>query len=38
METFIEIIILICIVGFIINKKKPQWIELIKSKINRRVK
>jgi len=35
METLIEIIILIAVVGFIIYKKKPEWIELVKSKLNK---
>jgi hypothetical protein len=35
METLIEIVILIAVVGFIIYKKKPKWIELIKSKLNK---
>jgi hypothetical protein len=35
METLIEIVILIAVVGFIIYKKKPEWIELVKSKFNK---
>jgi hypothetical protein len=35
MESFFEIIILIAVVGFIIYKKKPEWIELVKSKLNK---
>jgi hypothetical protein len=35
METLIEIIILIAVIGFIINKKKPEWIDWIKSKLTK---
>jgi hypothetical protein len=35
MESFFQIIILIAVVGFIIYKKKPEWIELVKSKLNK---
>jgi hypothetical protein len=35
MESFFEIVILIAVVGFIIYKKKPEWIELVKSKLNK---
>ena len=35
METLIQILILIGVFGFIIYKKKPEWIELIKSKLNK---
>jgi|TARA_B100000085_G_C18394347_1_gene451772 hypothetical protein len=35
METFIELIILTGIILFIINKKKPEWIDWLKSKIRK---
>jgi len=33
MDTFIVLIIVIGISLFIINKKKPEWLKLIKNKI-----
>jgi hypothetical protein len=35
METLIEIIILTGVILFIINKKKPEWIDWIKSQIKK---
>ena len=35
MESVFEIIILVVVIGFIINKKKPEWIDWIKSKLTK---
>jgi len=35
METLVQIIVIAGIALFIINKKKPEWIELIKSKLKK---
>tara|TARA_R100000654_G_scaffold4085_1_gene12492 strand:- start:611 stop:718 length:108 start_codon:yes stop_codon:yes gene_type:complete len=35
METLIQIIIVAVVIGFIINKQKPEWIDWIKSKIKK---
>jgi uncharacterized membrane protein SirB2 len=35
MDTLIELIILTGIILFIINKKKPEWIDWLKSKIRK---
>jgi len=35
MESLVQIIIIAGIALFIINKKKPEWIDWLKSKINK---